>query len=180
MRRPVGRYPDPSAVGGLATDSRSAARRGLPNWAWAAIAVGLTLVVVIVVAVVVLDSGPSYPGVASAPSLARNASARSDLLPEMQLPPGTTRVGHDPTGPSEFWTVPLPYADTVEKVRPELPIGRSYRGLAWCTEFTKGELTIWSWGDETDYLSVTVDPATERNGSEVAVAREASASGCQR
>ena len=170
---PAGWYPDPGG------DGRSTARRGLPNGAWAVIAVGLTLVVVVVVvvvAVVVLDSGPSSPGVPSTPS----ASARSDLIPEMQLPPGTIRIGHHPTGPNEFWNVPLPYADTVEDVRPELPIGRAYVGLAWCTEFTKGELTIWSWGNESDHLSVTVNPAADGDGSEVAVAREPSPSGCRR
>ena len=157
-------------------DGRSTARRGLPNRAWAAVAVGLTLVVVVVVAVVVPDSGPSSPGVPSTPS----ASARSDLIPEMQLPPGTTRIGHNPTGPNEFWNVLLPYADAVEDVRLELPIGKTYDGLAWCTEFTKGELTIWSWGDESDYLSVTINPAADGDGSEVAVAREPSPSGCRR
>lgn len=167
---PAGWYPDPSG------DGRSTARRGLPNWAWAVIAAGLTLVVVVVVAVVVLDSGPSSPGVPSTPS----ASARSDLIPEMQLPPGTTRIGHHPRRPNEFWNVPLPYADTVEDVRPELPIGRAYDGLAWCTEYTKGELTIWSWGGESDHLSVTVNPAADGDGSEVAVAREPSPSGCRR
>jgi len=171
---PAGWYPDPSG------DGRSTARRGLPNWVWAAVAVGLTLVVVVVVAIVVLDSGPSSPGVSSTPSSAPSASARSDLLPQMQLPPGTTRIGHNPTGRNEFWNVPLPYADTVEDVRPELRIGRTYDGLAWCTEFTKGELTIWSWGDDSDYLSVTVNPATDGDGSEVAVAREPSPSGCRR
>jgi hypothetical protein len=99
----------------------------------------------------------------------------------MALPPGTTRIGQNPTGPNEFWDVPLAYAETVEALRPELPIGRAYKGLAWCTEFTRGEeLTIWSWGNESDYLSVQVSPSPAGNGSQVSVGREPNPSGCQR
>ena len=99
------------------------------------------------------------------------------LIPEMQLPAGATKRNYTS---HELWDVPLSYAETVEALRPQLPIGRNYDALAWCSEFTRGEHTDWSWGAESDYLSVMVDPAFQGSGSEVTVAREPNASGCQR
>ena len=169
----------PTAVSGFAGGSQPAVRGGLPGWAWAAIAAGLTLFVVCVVAgVVVFVNGPAMPDSSTNPSTAQSASPqRSGLMPELQLPAGATKRNYSS---SELWDVPLPYADTVEALRPQLRIGRVYDGLAWCSEFTRGEHTAWSWGAESDYLTVMVDPASQGDGSEVSVAREPNPSGCQR
>jgi hypothetical protein len=168
----------PPGSGGFAAGAGPQARRGLPNWAWAAIAVGLALIVSVVVAVVVFKSGPPMPDDSSALSTGpAGPPPGSELIPEMEMPPGTTR--RDYTS-HEHFDVPLPYADTVEALGPQLPIGRAYDGLAWCTESnSRGDSTTWSWGNESDYLSVWVYPAPQGSGSEVQVAREPEPSGCR-
>jgi hypothetical protein len=149
--------------------------------AWAAIAVGLSLLIAAVVAVVVFNRGPAYPDVSSATSSAPTSGQppQSKLMPELQLPAGATKRNY---ATFELWDVPSPYADTVDAVRPQLPVGQVYDGLAWCSEFisARGDLTTWSWGAESDYLSVRVTPAAIGDGSEVTVAREPHPSGCQR
>jgi hypothetical protein len=77
----------------------------------------------------------------------------------------------------EYWDVPLAYPDTVNAVRRQLAIGREYDGLRWCGEHIERDLTMWTWGDKDDMLTVLVDGAV-RSGAEVHVSREPFPPGC--
>lgn len=190
---PPGWYPDPSGRAGQryfdgsrwtehpsgptgSVDSALHGRRGVPNWAWAAVAITLSVVVAIVVAVVALTSGPPMPD-SSAPATPSASPPRSALIPELQLPDGSTKRDYKS---QEVFDVAQPFADTVGALRPQLPIGRTYDGLAWCAESDTGDQsTTWSWGDESDYLTVWVSSSPQNPGSTVQIAREANPSGCR-
>jgi Protein of unknown function (DUF2510) len=188
---PPGRYPDPSGQPGLRyfdgsgwTDPADAGvpgtapppRHGVPNWVWAAVAIALSFVAAFVVAVVVFKFGPAMPTGTEASSTTSAPPLRSALIPQLRLPAGTTQRDYQSF---EHFDVPLSYADTVEVVRPSLPIGRAHDGLAWCTETDTGDDgTTWSWGNELDYLDVRVYPATQGGGSEIQVMREPNPAGC--
>jgi hypothetical protein len=149
--------------------------------AWAAIAVGLTLFIAATAAVMVFNRGPTYPAVSRTTSSVPTSGPppHSKLMPVLALRAGATKRDYTAF---ESWDVPAAYADTVDTVRPQLPIGKVYDGLAWCSEFisARGDLTTWSWGAESDYLSVRVTPAAIGDGSEVTVAREPHPAGCRR
>jgi Protein of unknown function (DUF2510) len=187
---PPGWYPDPTGGPGQRYYDGSRwtehsntdpvqPRSGIPNWVWAAVAVGLSLIVAIVVAVVVFTSGPPMPSDSDASSTASSAApARSALMPELQLPQGATKRDY---ASQEVFDVSQPFAETVDELRPQLPIGRAYDGLAWCAETDTGdESTTWSWGDESDYLTVWVSSSPQNPGSTVQIAREPRAAGCRR
>ncbi|WP_396908022.1 hypothetical protein [Mycolicibacterium sp.] len=101
----------------------------------------------------------------------------SDIIPELTLPLGSIGM------PSvedwrERWEMPVPYAQALNTLRPQLPIGRDYQGLRWCQEHIENELTMWVWGDKNDLLYVLVDDNL-RTGSAVSISRRApSPTGC--
>jgi len=184
---PPGWYPDPNGQPGLRyydgvrwteqtnTPPATKPRGGVPNWVWAAVAVGASVIVAIVVGVVVLKSGPSMPDDPE-PTTSSASPARSTLIPELQLPEGTTKRDYKS---QEVFDVSRPFADTVDTLRSQLPIGRVYDGLAWCAESDSGpESTRWSWGDAADYLSVWVSSSPQNPGSTVQITREPDPSGC--
>ena len=188
---PPGWYPDPNGQPGLRyydgsrwTDQTGPAaghptpaqpRRGAPTWVWAAAAVGVAVVVAIVVGVIVVKSGPPMPD-DSATTSPPARPARSTLIPELQLPEGTTKRDYQS---QEVFDVEQPFAETVDAVRSQLPIGRVYDGLAWCAESDAGdESTTWSWGDERDYLSVWVSSSPQNPGSTVQIERAPRPAGC--
>lgn len=195
---PAGWYPDPGGQGGVryfdgqgwtervqpgpAPVDPQRSRR-VPPWAWVVVAAVLvSLVLVLAVAIKAADRMPAMPD-SHSPAPTAAAPARSQLIPELEFPTGTTRFGHPPYGPNEFWTVPLPYPETVNTLRRSLPVNRDYDGLPWCTEFDwRDELTIFSWGDTPDYLSVQVSPSVSDGevSSQVSIGRAPHPSGCRR
>lgn len=153
--------------------------RRLPGWGWALIGVGAVLLVMCAV-VGVRAVNRTVPR--ADPGIRTTAiAAHSAIMPDLTFPEGTTRLGGVPTGPNEFWDVPAAYSDAVAALRRELPVGKSYDGLRWCAEETwNDELTVWSWGSESDYLSVMVTPAAAGPGSEVSLDRGPDRAGCRR
>ncbi len=160
-----------------------AGRRRMPAWVWVAVAALLiSLVLALAVVVKVADRVPPMPDEDSG-AIPATVAPRSQLLPELEFPAGTTRFDHPPYGPNEFWTVPLPYAETAVLLRRSLPVDKAYDGLPWCTEFSWGhELTIFSWGDSSDYLSVQVSPGAldPEVSTLVSIGREPYPTGCRR
>jgi hypothetical protein len=131
----------------------------VPVWAWvAAVAAALPLVVGLIVTIPRLPVPPSFSSTATSPT-------------ETSTPSSSTAA------PREYWGVPLPYRDTVNAVRRQLAIGRDYDGLRWCGEHIERDLTMWTWGDKDDMLTVLVDGAV-RSGTEVHVTREPFPPGC--
>ncbi|MEO3758101.1 DUF2510 domain-containing protein [Mycobacterium sp. B14F4] len=180
---PPGWYPEPSGepslryYDGSRWTERTSPRpnRGTPKWVWAAVAAGVCVVLAVVVGVLVFNSGPPMPE-DRAPASPSASPARSTLIPELQLPEGTTKRDYKS---QEVFDVTRPFADTVDALRSQLPIGRVYDGLAWCAESDTGEeSTTWSWGDESDYLSVWVSSSPQNPGSTVQIEREPRPAGC--
>lgn len=164
--------------------------RGSSKRAWVLLA---TLVLVlIVVAGVMVSTLVDFGGQTSAedgeggppPTL----SSRSVLIPELNLAAGSKLADQHP-GQWEQWDVPTEFALTVEALRQQLPIGRDYDGLAWCSEYSRDteidgvryDLTTWSWGTAADLVSVSMNPAPwEKSHTEVMLSREPNESGCVR
>ncbi|WP_246584807.1 DUF2510 domain-containing protein [[Mycobacterium] fortunisiensis] len=149
-------------------------------------ALGLVLVViagVVASTFVYFGSRTSTDGTESGPT---TASSQSSLVPELNLPTGS-ELADQHAGQWEQWDVPTEFARTVEALRDQLPIGRDYDGLAWCSEYSRPteidgvryDLTTWSWGGEADLVSVSMNPAPwAKTHTEVMVSREPSESGC--
>ncbi|MEN3221221.1 DUF2510 domain-containing protein [Mycolicibacterium porcinum] len=165
-------------------------RTGSSKRAWFLVA-ALGLVVVVVAGVLVstlVDFGKrtSAEGGEGGPSA--TLSSRSVLIPELNLAPGS-KLADQHAGQWEQWDVPMEFPLTVEALRQQLPIGRDYDGLPWCSEYSRPtkidgvryDLTTWSWGSEADFMSVSMNPAPwEKSHTEVMLSREPSESGCVR
>ncbi|AKS36286.1 DUF2510 domain-containing protein [Mycolicibacterium goodii] len=166
-------------------------RGGMPTWAWMLIAMGvIVLLVTIVASVIVFRVAPpiGVDALETSTSSVDESSSQPRLIPGLTLPDGAKLTNEQP-GEWEQWIVQMGYSETVDNLRQQLPIGRSYDGLAWCTEFVSSqeidgeshELTMWSWGTEADFLSVTASPAPlEKTHTEVMVSRSPKTSGCVR
>ncbi len=96
----------------------------------------------------------------------------SDLA-QIPLPVGTARSEiFDQSPTMENWGFPGTHAFAVQYLREHLPIGRAHLGLNWCTEDRGDESVDWTWGTETDFLTVHV------LGSLVTITRELNSYGC--
>ncbi|AFP41997.1 hypothetical protein MSMEI_5557 [Mycolicibacterium smegmatis MC2 155] len=165
-------------------------RGGMPPWAWILIATGVVFLLVSIVAGVIVFRAAPPIGVDALDSSTSSVEAPSQpqLMPGLTLPAGAKLANEQP-GEWEQWIVQAGYSETVDDLRQQLPIGRPYDGLAWCSEFVfakevdgeSHEFTRWTWGTEADLLSVTASPgAVEKEHAEVMVSREPSDSGCVR
>jgi hypothetical protein len=101
---------------------------------------------------------PPAPPPAAAPAAGAH-SAKADIdLPAGTVPecdPGESKCGG--TDPDmEFWVVTTPYAYTVQFIRQQLPIGKDYEGLPWCSQEYKGDFAQWDWSDADTSLVVVV------------------------
>lgn len=161
----------------------------MPIWAWVvAVAAALPLVIGLVVTIPRLPVPPSFSSAATSSSETSTQSSsttgstpgpppNSELVPELVLPAGSILENYSSGAPREYWDVPLAYPDTVDAVRRQLAIGRDYDGPRWCGEHVERDLTMWTWGDKDDMLTVLVDGAV-RSGTEVHVSREPFPPGC--
>jgi Protein of unknown function (DUF2510) len=95
------------------------------------------------------DSKPS-----SSQSTAAAAGPRSKVA-DITLPAGAVNILT--TKPNvELWSVTTPYDFTVRSLPEQLPIGRDYQGLKWCSQEVTDMHTEWDWGDSKDMLDITV------------------------
>lgn len=150
-------------------------------------ALGLVLVVIAgVVVSTLVDFGRQTSTEDGEGGPSATLSSRSVLIPELNLAAGS-KLADQRAGQWEQWDVPTEYGLTVEALRRQLPIGRDYDGLAWCSEYSRPteidgvryDLTTWSWGTEADLVSVSMNPAPwEKSHTEVMLSREPSESGC--
>lgn len=150
-------------------------------------ALGLVLVVIAgVVVVTLVDVGRQTSGGNGEGASPSTASQRSALMPELNLAAGS-KLADQQAGRWEQWDVPTEFDLTVEALRQQLPIGRNYEGLVWCSEYSRPteidgvryDLTTWSWGTEADLVSVSMNPAPwDKDHTEVMLSREPGDSGC--
>jgi hypothetical protein len=109
---------------------------------------------------------------------------RSEVVPELTLPPGTTRIDGPSSGGVEYWRVPLPYAEVVDRLRRQLPVGRPYGHLAWCGESVSDRppngSVDWMWGAEPDYLGVLIQHGPQPDYTRVSIGFDGSPSACHR
>jgi hypothetical protein len=105
-------------------------------------------------------------------------------LISVSFPAGSTPTGGNPVPGIEMWHVPLEPADERADLRPQLPIGKPYNGLAWCADDSwrnPDELSQWSWGGARETIVVTVTgPYTAVRGTDVTIQRgpDPNAVGC--
>lgn len=112
---------------------------------------------------------PIEPAPASPPP--SGPPPHSDLVPELALPVGsTTHGGGDPNFESS--ESPASYESTVAQVRGQLPIGRDYGGMPWDSEHVEKYLTMWTWANATEVISVSVDGEVPA-GAHVLISRKA-------
>lgn len=161
-------------------------RGGLPTWAWVVLSVTVLLAVGAMVMVLV---GPSSTESRDSSDSAPTSEPRSSsaVMPQLDLGEDAQLIEDEP-GRWELWDLPSDYRTSVQSLRSRVPVGKTYLGLAWCSEsvtsivregFTVDD-TTWRWGDATDFLSVSITPAAVDKGShsEVLVSREPNANGC--
>jgi len=98
------------------------------------------------------SGAPTRTVTVSTPAAA--AGPRSKVA-DITLPAGAVNILT--TKPNmELWSVTTPYDFTVRSLREQLPIGRDYQGLKWCSQEVTDMHTEWDWGDSKDMLDITV------------------------
>ena len=86
-----------------------------------------------------------------------STSSQSSLLP-LVLPTGSTGSR---SGSWETWKTSTPFANAVQTIRPQLPIGKSFLGLPWCSGEPFGTMQMWDWKSSTRYVMVSVNDRGE-------------------
>jgi hypothetical protein len=83
---------------------------------------------------------------------------RSELIP-VTLPAGTKPACCGKYDGMEVWNTPTSYAYNVQSLREQLPIGKEYEGMPWCTQQINGKLglTEWFWETDKDLIHVVVN-----------------------
>ena len=85
-----------------------------------------------------------------------NANAdgpQSSLIP-LILPAGSTG---SISGSWENWETSIPFANTVKMLRAQLPIGKAYLGVPWCSGEPFGTMQMWDWKSRSQYIMVSVN-----------------------
>ena len=98
------------------------------------------------------SGAPTRTVTVSTPAAAAGPRSR---VAAITLPAGSKSVGNLPSH-MELWAVPASYDFTVQALREQLPIGRDYQGLKWCSQEITDAHTEWDWGDSKDMLDITV------------------------
>ena len=108
------------------------------------------------------STSPGNGGVGAgvgAPNLANagGSSSQSSLLP-LVLPTGSTGSRN---GSWESWKTSTQLAYTVQMIRAQLPIGKSFLGLPWCSGAPFGTMQMWDWKSYTKYTMVSINDEGE-------------------
>lgn len=190
--RPVVRYWDGTrwtdqTLSASTTSDSGSLKTSLPAWGWVLIAVVSTALLAALVTTTVVPRLRSAPhsdrelSVNTAPS---DDPVRSDVIPELVLPPGTTRIDGPSSGGVEYWRVPLPHAEVVDRLRVQLPVGRPYGRLAWCGESVSDRppngSVDWMWGTDPDYLGVLIQHGPQPDYTRVSIGFDGSPLACHR
>lgn len=83
--------------------------------------------------------------------------SQSSLIP-LVLPTGSTGSRD---GNWEFWDSSEPFAETVQMIRAQLPIRKSFLGLPWCSGEPFGTMQMWDWKSSAVYIMVSVNDRSE-------------------
>lgn len=99
------------------------------------------------------------PSVASTPPADNptGTSPQSSLLP-LVLPTDSTGSR---SGSWETWMTSTPFANAVQMIRSQLPIGKSFLGLPWCSGEPFGTMQMWDWKSYARYIMVSVNDRGE-------------------
>ena len=106
-------------------------------------------------AMLVVACVPAAPTRTVTVSTPAPAAGPRSKVAAVTLPAGSKSVGNLPSH-MELWAVPASYDFTVQTLREQLPIGRDYQGLKWCSQEITDAHTEWDWGDSKDMLDITV------------------------
>jgi hypothetical protein len=109
---------------------------------------------------------PSTPPPPAPPQAAAPAAGPHSAKADIDLPAGTVRScdpgetvcgSHAPD--MEIWEVTTPYDYTVQFIRQQLPIGKEYEGLPWCSQENNGKrgFTQWDWADADTSLVMVIE-----------------------
>lgn len=98
------------------------------------------------------DAGSAETSAAATTSARKVVSTVIDLT----LPPGTTISSH--SDGVEIWQTPGSQQDAVSAIKPQVPIGRDFKGATWCGEHAdpKTGMIDWRWAGPKGSIDVEI------------------------
>lgn len=117
---------------------------------------------------------PASPTASELPELPPESAPHSKMLPEITLPSGSSEFNGN-TPDDETWHYTVPYAQAVDIIKAQFPIGQSFRGLPFCRGSDESRntseplwltpLSMWEWSNGADDFTVFVVPPRGGSGA---------------
>jgi hypothetical protein len=104
----------------------------------------------------VLSGCSSDPGSGETSSAATTERKAVSTVIDVTLPPGTTISSH--SDGVEIWQTSGSQQDAVSAIKPQVPIGRDFKGATWCGEQTdaKTGMLDWRWAGPKGSINVEI------------------------